>query len=136
MSRSVVSLAAVFVSSRNAPSQQINGGALRDETKTAARLGRLAVQQLPICYFCYSKLFHWPNNLAPFFSQSEETPPLSMKLQELDKTLLVKRNVSGSFEPLRILIGQIRAFSHDVTAAILVSQNDKTVATCMKTLYS
>ena len=37
VSSSVVSLAAVFVSSRNAPSQQINGGALRDETKTAAR---------------------------------------------------------------------------------------------------
>ena len=37
VSSSVVSLAAVFVSSRNAHSQQINGGALRDETKTAAR---------------------------------------------------------------------------------------------------
>ena len=65
----------------------------------------LAVQQLPMCYFCYSKLFHWPNNLAPFFSQSEGTPPQSMKLQEQDITLLVKRNVIGSFEPLRILIG-------------------------------
>ena len=43
--------------------------------------------------------------------------------------LLVKLlNSIGSFEPLHILIGQIRAFSHDVTAAILVSQNNKTVA--------
>ena len=88
MSSSVVSLAAVFVSSRNAHSQQINGGALRDETKTAAReTSSSAVQQLQICYFCYSKLFQWPNNLAPFFSQSEGTPPQSMKLQEQDITL-------------------------------------------------
>ena len=42
--------------------------------------------------------------------------------------LLVKRNVIDSFEPLRILIGQIRAFSHDATAAILVFKNNKTVA--------
>ena len=42
--------------------------------------------------------------------------------------LLVKRNVIGSFEPLGILIGQITAFSHDVTAAILVSKNNETVA--------
>ena len=97
-------------------------------TKQKRLRGRLAVQQLPIYYFCYSKVFHWPNNLAPFFSQSEEAPPLSVKLQEQDIMLLVKRNVIGSFEPLRILIGQIRAFSHDVTATILVSKNNKTVA--------
>ena len=69
--------------------------------------------------FCYAKLFHWPNNLAPFFSQSEEKPPLSIKLQEQDIILLVKRNVIGSFEPLRILIEQNGVFSHNVTAAIL-----------------
>ena len=118
VSSSVFSLSAVFVSSRNAPSQQINGGGLHDETRTAWR-GRLPVQQLPICYFCYAKLFHWLNNLAPFFSQSEEKPPLSIKLQEQDIILLVKRNVIGSFEPLRILIEQNGVFSHNVTAAIL-----------------
>ena len=42
--------------------------------------------------------------------------------------LLVELNVIGSFEPLHILIGQIGAFSHDVTVAILVSKNNKTVA--------
>lgn len=51
-----------------------------------------------------------------------------MKLQEQDMMPLVERNVIGSFEPLHILIEQIGAFSHDVTAAILVSKNNKTVA--------
>ena len=79
-------------------------------TKQKRLRGRLAVQQLQICYFCYSKLFQWPNNLAPFFSQSEGTPPQSMKLQEQDITLLVKRNVIGSFEPLRIWLGRLDLF--------------------------
>ena len=71
MSSSVVSLAAVFVSSRNAPSQQINGGALRDETKTAAR--EASSSAATDLLFLFFEALSLANNLATFFSQSEDS---------------------------------------------------------------
>ena len=73
MSSSVVSLAAVFVSSRNAHSQQINGGALRDETKTAAREASSSAATNLLFLFFEALFFHWPNNLATFLA-NQKTP--------------------------------------------------------------